>query len=95
MLLRAGCYGCLLVGAAREISGFWELRTRTAVLEERRRVARDLHDGLAQELTFILAQARRPMGLSRTKSPMAAHYRRVVDLAPYRWRGAAPATITP
>ena len=31
---------------------------RTATLEERRRIARDLHDGLAQELAYIVSQTR-------------------------------------
>lgn len=49
----------LLVGAAREIERYWEERARAAVLEERRRLARDLHDGVAQELAFIWRQTRR------------------------------------
>jgi signal transduction histidine kinase len=56
--LRAGFYGCLLIGALQEIEGYWRLRARTAVLDERRRIARDLHDGMTQELTYILAQSR-------------------------------------
>jgi signal transduction histidine kinase len=56
--LRAGFYACLLVGALREIEGYWRLRATAAVLDERRRIARDLHDGITQELTFILAQSR-------------------------------------
>ena len=31
----------------------WRGLSETAVLEERRRVARDLHDGLAQELAYL------------------------------------------
>jgi signal transduction histidine kinase len=58
-LLRLGFYVYMLVGAAREIRTYWELRTRTAVLEDRRRMARDLHDGLTQELAFISAQSQR------------------------------------
>ena len=46
----------LLVGAAFEIRGYWQ---RTAALEERRRVAHDLHDGVAQELAFISTLASR------------------------------------
>jgi signal transduction histidine kinase len=57
-VLRLGFYLLLLVGAAREIRSFWELTTRTAVLEARRRMARDLHDGLAQELAFLWSQSR-------------------------------------
>lgn len=58
-LLRLGFYGLLLVGAQREITRYWRSQKDAATLEERRRVARDLHDGLAQELVFIAGQARR------------------------------------
>ena len=53
---RLGFYLCLLVGAAREVRSYW---ARAAVLEDRRRLARDLHDGLTQELTYLYAQALR------------------------------------
>jgi signal transduction histidine kinase len=55
-VLRLGFYLCLLVGAAREVRSYW---ARAAVLEDRRRLARDLHDGLTQELTYLYAQAQR------------------------------------
>jgi signal transduction histidine kinase len=57
-LLRLGSYLLMLVGAVREIRAYWELRTHAAVLEDRRRMARDLHDGLTQELAYIWAQSR-------------------------------------
>jgi signal transduction histidine kinase len=57
-LLRLGFYLLLLVGAVREIRSYWALRTRAAVLEDRRRMARDLHDGLAQELSYLWSQTR-------------------------------------
>ncbi|MGY1828586.1 sensor histidine kinase [Blastococcus sp. SYSU DS0541] len=57
--LRLGFYLLLLVGAVGEIRSYWQLRVHTAVLEDRRRMARDLHDGLTQELTYISTQARR------------------------------------
>jgi signal transduction histidine kinase len=50
---RLAFYVAILVAAAREISSYWERLSHAAVLEERRRIARDLHDGLAQELAFI------------------------------------------
>ena len=53
---RLGFYLCLLVGAAREVRSYW---TRAAVLEDRRRLARDLHDGLTQELTYLYGQTQR------------------------------------
>jgi signal transduction histidine kinase len=57
-LLRLGSFLLMLVGAVREIRAYWELRTHAAVLEDRRRMARDLHDGLTQELAYIWAQSR-------------------------------------
>jgi signal transduction histidine kinase len=47
----------LAYGAVREISREEAAQIQSAVLEERRRVARDLHDGVAQELAFISSQA--------------------------------------
>jgi signal transduction histidine kinase len=46
----------LYIGAVREI-GRW--RRETVAIEERRRVARDLHDGVAQELAYIATMAHR------------------------------------
>ena len=52
-LLRIGFYVLLLVGAAREIGQYWSAQARAAVLEDRRRLARELHDGVVQELGYI------------------------------------------
>lgn len=54
--LRTACYLTLLVGCAREIEQHWSAIATAAAIEERQRVARDLHDGLAQELTYIWSQ---------------------------------------
>jgi signal transduction histidine kinase len=58
-ILRVCFYLLLFVGAASEIRAYQRRAAETAVLEERRRIARDLHDGLAQELAFIVAQTHR------------------------------------
>jgi signal transduction histidine kinase len=44
------------IGTIREISRFQSGFARAAVLDERRRLARDIHDGVAQELAFISSQ---------------------------------------
>ena len=56
-LLRTSSYVVLLVGAGREISQHWAAQSRAAVLEDRRRLARELHDGLLQELAYIRLEA--------------------------------------
>jgi signal transduction histidine kinase len=56
-VLRLGFYLLLLMGAAREITAYWRAQAEVAVLDERRRLARDLHDGLTQELAYIAGQA--------------------------------------
>lgn len=52
-IFRLGFYLALLIGAAREIASYWTSAIAAASLEERRRLARDVHDGLAQEIAFI------------------------------------------
>jgi signal transduction histidine kinase len=44
------------VGTVRVIGAYQDAYAESAVQEERRRVARDLHDGVAQELSFISSQ---------------------------------------
>lgn len=56
-LLRTGSYLLLLVGAGREIQLFWSAQAEVAVLEDRRRLARELHDGVVQELGYIKSES--------------------------------------
>ena len=51
-------YLFLLAGALREIRRYQRRVAVAAVLDERRRLARDLHDGLAQELAYVVMQSR-------------------------------------
>jgi signal transduction histidine kinase len=52
-VFRFACYAVLLVGSMREISSYWRALSRAAVLEERQRIACDMHDGVAQELAYL------------------------------------------
>jgi signal transduction histidine kinase len=56
---RVGFFAVMLFASIGEIRRYWSSLSRAAALEERRRIARDLHDGLAQELAYIARQARR------------------------------------
>jgi signal transduction histidine kinase len=79
-VLRTGFYVLLLAGAASEIGSYWRARTEAAVLAERSRIERDLHDGLAQELAFIVGETRRiATPYDRSLERLAAAAERALD----------------
>jgi signal transduction histidine kinase len=52
-LFRLCSYAALLIGLILEIWLYWQGLSKVAVTEERQRIARDLHDGLEQELAYL------------------------------------------
>ena len=51
--LRCLFYAALLLGSMREIWSYWHALSKAAVLQERQRIACELHDGVAQELAYL------------------------------------------
>src|SRR3989442_13847778 len=60
--LRLSFYALLFVGAARGIGIHQRAYAEARVLEEPRRIARDPHDGLAQELAYMVTTTRKLVG---------------------------------
>lgn len=50
---RCAFYVVLVVGLMRDIWSYWRALPKAAVLEERQRIACELHDGVAQELAYL------------------------------------------
>jgi signal transduction histidine kinase len=61
-VFRLTAYFALLIGISREMLAYQRGAADAAVFEERRRLARELHDGLAQELAFIRSEGARLSG---------------------------------
>jgi len=74
-VFRLGLYLVLLIGAAREVTSYWASAAAAAALEERRQIARDVHDGLAQEIAFI----GRNVQALRWKDPDPERIDRIMD----------------
>lgn len=55
---RLAFFAVLLIAVLREIARYWQVAAAAAALGERRRLARDLHDGLAQEVAFLRRNVR-------------------------------------
>jgi signal transduction histidine kinase len=58
-VLRLAFYLALLVGGVLELRRTYEALATAAVFGERQRLARDLHDGVAQDLAFIVQHGRK------------------------------------
>jgi signal transduction histidine kinase len=59
-LFQTGAVLAWALSAVEEIRVYWLEVSRLARADERRRLARDLHDGLAQELAFLVSYSQAP-----------------------------------
>jgi signal transduction histidine kinase len=61
-VFRIASYLVLFIGSVRETRSYWATLAEVQVARERRRIARDLHDGLAQELAYLTRHLKRLEG---------------------------------
>jgi len=69
-ILRLGFFVALLIGGVQELRLAQRALTRSATLDERRRLAREIHDGIAQDLAYIVQQGEAVAG--RPDAPAAS-----------------------
>jgi signal transduction histidine kinase len=67
-LMRTSLYLLIAVGAAREIGQYWRRQAAVAVNEDRERLARELHDGLVQEIGYARAQSHHFQTIDRLRA---------------------------
>jgi signal transduction histidine kinase len=67
-LMRTSLYLLLAVGAAREIGQYWQGRADVAVSQDRERLARELHDGVVQEIGYARAQSHHFQAVDRVRA---------------------------
>ena len=91
-VFRLAFYVALLVGCLQEIWSYWNALSAAAVLEDRRRMARDLHDGLAQELAYISRNLDADGGNS---GDAGSRLRMAVERAQFELRSAISALAPP
>jgi signal transduction histidine kinase len=77
-MLRLTGQEILMVGALFEMGGWWRQRASDATQRERKRLARELHDGLAQELAFLSSHA---IMVSRAGSADERSLHQLIDAA--------------
>ena len=87
-------YLMLLVGAVYEINGYWRRSAQLAVVEERRRLARDLHDGLAQEVAYI-SRATKLLNIEEHDDDLLHRIRAAAERASLESRQVIAALATP
>jgi signal transduction histidine kinase len=92
-VFRFAFYVALLVGCMREIWSYWTAFSEAAVQEDRRRIARDLHDGLAQELAYLYRNLDSIAG--ETGADTVARLRLAVERAQLESRRAIHALAPP
>ncbi len=79
-ILKLGAYALILYGCLHEFRVLQRKLAQRVSIDERRRMARDMHDGLAQELAFIATHSQR---LSQTgeDAATAVHLRAAAERA--------------
>jgi signal transduction histidine kinase len=80
-VLRLFAFALILASAVQRERGLRADAARAAVLAERQRVARDLHDGLAQDLAFIVAHGKQIAEVFGPGHPVAVAAQRALDVS--------------